>query len=174
MPMTNSGSAARTSVTVEVTWSTGLSRFIAVQTPIAIDSGIAMIDATKTRNAEFATRSESSCVTGCCVAAESPRLNVRMPLSHCGVLRHHRLVEVQLIAQRRDAVGRRLLAEDRGGRVARQGDDRREHDSETSHSVRIPRPIRRRINLLDTAGLPAVRARRGLLHGWLFSFMDEA
>ncbi len=41
-----------------------------------------MIDATNTRNAEFATRSESSWVTGCCVAAESPRLNVRMPLSH--------------------------------------------------------------------------------------------
>src|SRR5919107_1878342 len=76
MPMTNSGSAARIRVIVEVTWSAGRSRFIAVHTPIRIDSGIAMADATSTRNAELPTRSDSSWVTGCWVAAELPRIAV--------------------------------------------------------------------------------------------------
>ena len=65
IPITNSGSAASTSVTVEPTWSTVRSRRIAIQTPSPIDSGIATSDATSTRKAEFPTRSESSSLTGC-------------------------------------------------------------------------------------------------------------
>src|SRR5215213_3863566 len=53
IPITNSGSAASTSVVVEATWSTGRSRRIAIQTPSAIESGIATSEATSTRNAEL-------------------------------------------------------------------------------------------------------------------------
>src|SRR5919109_1463020 len=79
MPITNSGSAASTSEPFEIAWSTGRSRRMAVQTPIPIDSGTATIAATKTRNAVFATRSESSSLTGSWVAAESPKLPVSTP-----------------------------------------------------------------------------------------------
>src|SRR5215207_10255965 len=76
MPITNSGSAASTSETVEPMWSAGRSRFIANQTPSAIESGIATSDAIRTRNSELPTRSDSSSLTGCCVAADSPKLPV--------------------------------------------------------------------------------------------------
>ena len=56
IPITNSGSAASTSVTVETTWSTGLSRRIAVHTPMPIESGMATTAASRTRKAELATR----------------------------------------------------------------------------------------------------------------------
>src|SRR4051795_6259264 len=83
MPITNSGSAASTSVVVEPMWSTGRSRFMAIQTPSPIDRGMATNDATKTRNAELATRDDSSSLTGCWVAADSPKEPVITPPIHC-------------------------------------------------------------------------------------------
>src|SRR5215218_8500682 len=82
IPITNSGSAANTSVTVEETWSTARSRRIAIQTPSAIESGIATSDAIRTRNAELPTRSDSSSETGCCVAADVPKLPLTTPPTH--------------------------------------------------------------------------------------------
>ncbi len=82
MPITNSGSAASTRLTVEPTWSTARSRFIAIHTPSPIDIGIATSAATSTRNAEFATRADSSSETGCCVAADVPKLPVSTPPTH--------------------------------------------------------------------------------------------
>ena len=120
MPMTNSGSAASTRVVTDRTWSAALSRRTAVKTPSAIDSGIAMIAATSTRNAELAMRSESSCVTGCCVAAEIAQVAVQDAPEPVRVLRDHRLVEVQLLAQRREPLGRGVAAEDGDRRVAGQ------------------------------------------------------
>ena len=76
IPITNSGSAASTSVVVDTRWSTGLSRRIAVHTPRTIESGTATTEASSTRNAELATRLSSRSPTGCCVAAETPRLPV--------------------------------------------------------------------------------------------------
>jgi hypothetical protein len=79
MPITNSGSAASTRVDVEAMWSTGRSRRIAVQTPSPIDSGTAITAATNTRKVVLATRSDSSSLTGCWVAADSPKLPVSTP-----------------------------------------------------------------------------------------------
>ena len=76
MPITNSGSAASTSVPVERTWSVGLSRLTAIQTPSAIDSGSATSAEIATRNAEFASGAEISSMTGSWVAGEVPRLPV--------------------------------------------------------------------------------------------------
>src|ERR1700744_2714405 len=76
MPITNSGSAARTSVPVERTWSVGLSRLTAIQTPSEIDSGIATSAEIATRNAEFASGAEIRLDTDCEFADEVPRLPV--------------------------------------------------------------------------------------------------
>src|SRR3954454_8240365 len=168
MPMTNSGSAARTSVTVEVTLSTARSRFIAIQTPSTIDRGIAMIDATKTRNAEFATRSDRIWVTGCCVAAELPKSKVTIPFSHCVycVTTDSLRWSWSRSAATRSGVAvlpRIAVAASPGSAMTAA-----KTTSETSQRVRTPRAIRRRIILDDTAGLLAVRA--GGLHGGRFSF----
>src|SRR3954454_16807552 len=167
-PITNSGSAARTSVTVEVTWSTARSRFIAIQTPSTIDSGIAMIEATKTRNAEFATRSDRICVTGCCVAAELPKSKVRMPFNHsvyCVTTESLRFSCSRSAATRSGVavLPRIAVAASPGSAITAA-----KTTSETSHRVRSPRPIRRRIILVDTTSLLAIRA--GGLHGGRFSF----
>src|SRR5215208_3009313 len=116
MPITNSGSDARMSEIVETTWSTGRSRRIAVQTPIMIDSGTATAAEITTRKSEFPTRSDRSSPTGACRrrVAEVPGHDPAEPLD---VLRHDRLVEVELVAQRRQARGRRLASQDRLRRI---------------------------------------------------------
>jgi hypothetical protein len=83
MPITNSGSAASTRLSVEPTWSTGRSRRIAIRTPSPIDIGIATSAASRTRKAELPTRDESSSDTGCWVAADVPKLPLSTPPIHC-------------------------------------------------------------------------------------------
>src|SRR4051794_7709727 len=170
IPMTNSGSAARTSVTVEVTLSTARSRFIAIHTPSTIDSGIAMIDATKTRNAEFATRSDRICVTGCCVAAELPKSKVRIPFSHCVYC--VTTDSLRCSCSRRAATRSGVAVLPRIAVAASPGSaiTAAKTTSDTSHRVRIPRPMRRRSCLDDTAVLRAVGARAGGWHGGRVSF----
>ncbi len=79
MPMTNSGTAARTRVMVESAWSTKPSRHTAETTPMASESGIAKIADTTTRKAEFTTRGAISVETGPSDASDSPKLPCRMP-----------------------------------------------------------------------------------------------
>src|SRR5919202_550930 len=170
MPITNSGSAARISVIVELTWSAGRSRFIAIQTPMTIDSGIAITEATTTRNDEFATRSDSSWLTGCCVAAESPKLPVTTPFSHsvyCVTTDWLRCSCSRSAATRSGVASLPRIAVAASPGRARTA---AKTTSETSHRVRIPSPMRRRSCLDDTAILPAVGARAGGLHGGCFSF----
>ena len=155
MPITNSGSAASTSVTVDVMWSAGRSRRIAVHTPIKSDSGIATSDATRTRNTELPTRSDSRSLTGSCVAADA-EVAGQQPAEPLDVLADHRVVQIQLVAEAATRSGvaslpRIAVAASPGASTAANT------ISETSQSVRSPSPSRRRIELTQRS--PPSRSR---------------
>ncbi len=57
MPMTNSGSEAKASMTFDATLSNVVSRLRAPYTPIHNDSGIEITEANTSRNRELTTRS---------------------------------------------------------------------------------------------------------------------
>ena len=97
-----------------------------------------MMPERKTRKAELTMRSLISVLTGSCAANEVPGVAVqeaREPVQYC---EKTRAVEVQLLAQRLEAVGRRLAAEDRARRVAerlrRREDDRSRRSNEHEHA----------------------------------------
>src|SRR3954451_3458830 len=132
------------------------------------DSGIAMIDATNTRNAEFATRSESSWLTGCCVAAEAPKSNVRTPFSHCVYWVKSEALRGSCSRSAATRSGVAVLPSIAVAASPGSAMTAAKMTSDTSQSVSRPRPIRRRIMLVDTTGLLAIRADG--LHGGRFSF----
>src|SRR5919108_860620 len=160
IPITNSGSAARTRVTVDVTWSAGRSRFIAVHTPMRIDSGMAMIDAMKTRNTVLATRSLSSWLTGCCVAAELPKSNVRMPLSHC--VYWVTTDSLRCSCSRRAAIRSGVASLPRIAVAASPGSasTAAKTTSEMRNSVRTPRASRRATSLVKETHPPEAVVRQ--------------
>jgi hypothetical protein len=152
--MTNSGSAASTSVTVEPTWSTGRSRFIAIHTPRPIDSGTATAEATSTRKAELATRVDSSSLTGCWVAMDSPKLPLSTPPIHS---RYWLTTDwSRFSCSRRAATLSGVASLPRMAVAASPGSASTAANttSEMSHRVSTPSAIRRMISFLIAASAP--------------------
>jgi hypothetical protein len=79
IPTTNSGRAARASMTSDDVESNTLSRRIAAQIPIPTASGIETSAAQKTRKAELTTGSWISVETGRLAASDLPRFPCRTP-----------------------------------------------------------------------------------------------
>ena len=69
---TNSGSAASSSIAFDVTMSKDFSRRSAAHEPMAIDSGMLISAASRTRMVELISRSPNTSVTGCWAASELP------------------------------------------------------------------------------------------------------